>query len=1048
MSPPDQGQLVDVRQRRYVVTGVQKATLPSSPLIQGIQSAQHLVTLTSVEDDALGEELQVIWELEPGVYVHEKTELPKPTGFDSPERLDAFLDAVRWGAASSADIRTLQAPFRSGIDIEDYQLDPVVRAIQMPRVNLLIADDVGLGKTIEAGLVAQELIIRHRCRRILIVCPSALQIQWRDQMRDKFGLDFRIVDSALMKDLRRQRGIHVNPWVHFPRLITSIDFLKRDRPLRLFREVLPAEGESLYPRRFDLLIVDEAHNVAPSGSGQYAIDSQRTATVRLLVPHFEHKLFLTATPHNGYPESFTALLELLDTQRFARGVEPDRNQLQVVMVRRLKQEMQNWDGSPMFPGRKLEAIAVDYPHAERQAHATLKRYTELRTKGVDDNVEKYATEFVLKLLKKRLFSSPQAFLTTLSQHQESLTTARRRQASSLTAKPTEGILRRQLEQVEEEFADDEVYEAATDESVGNTSRLFRALAPEEQSLLKEMLDWAESASQQPDAKATQLLNWINETIRPNGQWSNERVIIFTEYRATQKWLYNLLASEGLVQGDRLMTLYGGMNSDDREAVKAAFQAHPDVSPVRILLATDAASEGLDLQNFCSRLIHYEIPWNPNRMEQRNGRVDRHGQRSPEVKIYHFVGKDYQEQASSSARPGDLEGDLEFLMRAALKVNNIREDLGKVGPVIAAQVEEAMLGRRVMLDTSRAERESEPVRRMLKFERKVREQIEKLREQLHETRQNLRLTPDNIESVVRIGLELADQPPLIDTEVEGLQGRAFHLPQLKSSWAACAEGLEHPHTKELRPIVFDPDAAHGRDDVVLAHLNHRLVQMCLRLLRAEVWSTENRKNLHRVTARIVTSKAGIETPAVVAYGRLVILGSDQQRLHEEVITAGGVLKEGRFSRLGVMQLQAALGAITSGSVSDTMQQKLAQMWDKYADPLMQALEVRRSERSTSLQRDLQNRAEKEITDITAILTELQKSILKELEEPQVKQLEFFTNPEREQLERNINSLKARAEQIPREIEQETSLIRKRFENPSARLFPLAVTFLIPQKLIRP
>jgi ERCC4-related helicase len=368
--------------------------------------------------------------------------------------------------------------------------------------------------------------------------------------------------------------------------------------------VLPAEGESIHPRRFDLLIVDEAHNVAPSGSGQYAIDSQRTATIRLLVPHFEHKLFLTATPHNGYPESFTALLELLDTQRFARGVEPDRNQLQVVMVRRLKLEMQNWDGSPMFPGRKLAAIAVNYPQPERQVHAALKRYTEHRTKGVDDNVEKYATEFVLKLLKKRLFSSPEAFLTTLTQHQESLTTARRRQASRSSAKPTEGILRRQLEQVEEDFADDDLYEAATDESISNTSRLFRALAPEEQDLLREMLQWAETAARQPDAKATELLNWINAVIRPNEQWSSERVIIFTEYRATQKWLYNLMASEGLVQGDRLMMLYGGMNSDDREVVKAAFQAYPNVSPVRILLATDAASEGLDLQNFCSRLIHY------------------------------------------------------------------------------------------------------------------------------------------------------------------------------------------------------------------------------------------------------------------------------------------------------------------------------------------------------------------------------------------------------------------------------------------------------------
>lgn len=236
MSVPEQGQLVRVRQRQYVVTNLHRTSLPISPLLTGFFKAQNLVSLASIEDDALGEELQVIWELEPGAYLHERVELPRPTGFDQPVRLEAFLDAVRWGAASTADVRNLQAPFRSGIDIEDYQLDPVVRAIQMPRVNLLIADDVGLGKTIEAGLVAQELIILHRCRRILIVCPSALQIQWRDQMRDKFGLEFRIVDSGLMKELRRQRGIHVNPWVHFPRLITSIDFLKRDRPLHLFRE--------------------------------------------------------------------------------------------------------------------------------------------------------------------------------------------------------------------------------------------------------------------------------------------------------------------------------------------------------------------------------------------------------------------------------------------------------------------------------------------------------------------------------------------------------------------------------------------------------------------------------------------------------------------------------------------------------------------------------------------------------------------------------------------------------------------------------------------
>ena len=160
-----------------------------------------------------------------------------------------------------------------------YQLDPVIRAVQMPRVNLLLADDVGLGKTIEAGLVIQELILRHRARKVLIIAPASLLIQWRDQMRDKFGLEFRIVDSRLFKQLRRTRGIHVNPWSHFPRLITSVDFIKREKPFRLFRELLPAEGEAVYPRRFDILVVDEAHNVAPSGRGHYAVDSQRTSPV-------------------------------------------------------------------------------------------------------------------------------------------------------------------------------------------------------------------------------------------------------------------------------------------------------------------------------------------------------------------------------------------------------------------------------------------------------------------------------------------------------------------------------------------------------------------------------------------------------------------------------------------------------------------------------------------------------------------------------------------------------------------------------------------------
>ncbi|MEN9934153.1 MAG: hypothetical protein RLZZ387_732, partial [Chloroflexota bacterium] len=484
ISPPEQGQIVTVRHRRYVVSDVAKSTFAQSPLDPAFTAVQHLVSLTSVEDDALGEELQVIWELEPGAHVYDRRALPAPAGFDPPTRLDAFLNAVRWGAASSADVRALQAPFRSGISIEDYQLDPVVRAIQMPRVNLLIADDVGLGKTIEAGLVIQELLIRHRARRVLIVCPPALQIQWRDQMREKFGLDFRIVDSELMRELRRARGIHVNPWGHFPRLITSIDYLKRDQPMRLFRETLPASGEVTYPRTYDLLIVDEAHNVAPTGTGNYAKDSLRTEAIRTLAPHFEHKLFLTATPHNGYPESFSALLELLDNQRFARSIPPDKNVLQSVMVRRLKSELKvAWSGRPRFPKRELHPIEVAYADDERQAHQDLQAYTTLRRENTGDSVEQTATEFVLKLLKKRLLSSPSAFASTLAKHRSSLIEATRSSGVARTRRPSPGILRAMLVDMEETYGSDDEYAAATDDAVQVTTALFRPPTAAEERLL-------------------------------------------------------------------------------------------------------------------------------------------------------------------------------------------------------------------------------------------------------------------------------------------------------------------------------------------------------------------------------------------------------------------------------------------------------------------------------------------------------------------------------------------------------------------------------------
>ena len=200
-APPEAGQVVQVRGAIWAVTEVEAQGLPRSSADDGRPLLEHVVTLQSLDEDRMGEELRVVWELEVGNSVVPDRGLPETISaddFDDPDTLGAFVDAVRWGAVTSADPKAFQSPFRSGATLEPYQLEPLRRALAAPRTNLLLADDVGLGKTIEAGLVIEELLLRHRARSVIIVCPPSLALKWRDEMREKFGLDFVIVDSARM----------------------------------------------------------------------------------------------------------------------------------------------------------------------------------------------------------------------------------------------------------------------------------------------------------------------------------------------------------------------------------------------------------------------------------------------------------------------------------------------------------------------------------------------------------------------------------------------------------------------------------------------------------------------------------------------------------------------------------------------------------------------------------------------------------------------------------------------------------------------------------
>ena len=1035
---PEVGQLVEVRGRHWVVSEVVPSALPPDPLA-GQTHRQHLVTLSSVEDDALSEELQVVWEAEVGRRIRERATLPEVVseGFDDPSTLAAFLDAVRWGAVTSAERDSLQSPFRSGISIEDYQLDPLVRALGQPRVNLLIADDVGIGKTIEAGLIAQELLLRHRIRRVMVVCPATLTLKWKAEMAEKFGLDFTIVDGERLKELRRTHGISANPFRVHPLTIVSLQWLPGQRAQRILDEVLPLTPT--YPRPFDLLIVDEAHHVAPKApKADYAVDSLQTKAMRRLAQHFEHRLFLSATPHNGYRESWTALLALLDPLQFARGVEPDRSALRQVVVRRMKGEIVRADGSPRFPMREVHALPVTYTEDEREAHRLLKAFAERRrARATEGGVRRNAVDIATLLLKKRLFSSPQAFARTIERYAETL---RKKTAPPPTANQAPAWLL-QLELAGQDENDDDARTEAELDQLTRASEFQETLNETEVGLLGGLIAWGRNHGDRADVKATRLIEFLETTCRTYGRWNDERVVVFTEYRDTQKWLADLLEARGL-GGARLQLLYGGQDQDERERIKNAFQAEPERSPVRILIGTEAAGEGIDLQLHCYRVVNYDIPFNPNRLEQRIGRIDRHGQqRQPHA--YHFVGAGWE-----NSEAGSFERDLEFLSRVARKVATQAGDLGSINTILEDAIQRHMVGD-LPSGFDPLQAKARPGAQEVRAERDLRERVEAISTRLHDSIEELHVAAPNIERVVDTALALANQAPLQEaTDPKTGRKDVFMLPILHGTWTRAATRIEDPLTGEPRPITFDRDLVADRQDLVLAHLGHPLVSMSTRLLRAAVWGAGH-GGLHRVTA-CTSRDESLEAPVLAAFSRLVLMGADGSRLHEEVFAAGGWLRERGFATIGVTRLNAildgALATTETRAVPHELRTQLVARWPSARDQLSAAISARAADREQSLRGRLTQLLEQEIKNLDDAIGSFRRTLEKALADPTWQQLEIqFTDlDERAQLRRDVDSWRATLESLASQRDLELEVINRRYSNIRALTFPAALVFVLPER----
>lgn len=1024
---PEPGDVVEVRGSHWAVAEVQTQALPRSPGEEGEARISHVVDLQSLDEDRMGEELSVVWELEVGHTVAPAQGLPEQIavdGFDDPVKLAGLIDALRWGAVTSADPSKYQAPFWSGVNVEAYQLEPLRRALSSPRANLLLADDVGLGKTIEAGLVMQELFLRHRARTAIVVCPPSLSIKWQDEMREKFGLAFTIVNTKTLADLRRTHGLNANPFQHFPRVIVSMAWLPQPRAQRMLRSLLSAAGQANSAKRyaFDIMVVDEAHHVAPAGGSSvvsgYAVDTQRTIAVRNLAERCEHRLFLSATPHNGYPESFTALLEMIDSRRFARGAKLDREALREVTVRRLKSDLPEKG----FKRRNVQALRFDPSESEQEKFEDLNR---ILVKSAELNGKKRSGDIVALLLKKRFFSSPFSFGKTLQHYLQS-----RAGGHGLDDYEYDDIFGEGQNDEEEGLFEQDEAERLRE------SKSSDPLKGATESELTQLADWGLAYENRPDSRLERMLDFLDSICRPSGTWTNERVVVFTEYAHTVDWLQRVLEAHGY--GDHLEVIQGATDPEERELIRARFNEDPSRDKVRVLLATDAAGEGIDLQRHCYRLVNFDIPFNPSRLEQRIGRIDRYGQNfAPEV--FHFMPR-----SSSST----FASDTDFLARIADKIANVKVDLGSANQVIGAEIQSQFSATGSRPDSVKDRKGNEEINTALAGGMELDAGLTKLEKGFEERRAALHLDPANLRRVVDTAFVLSNQPQLNRILVDKSGGDVFEVPELAREWDAAVAGLESKlRPEDRRAITFLDAAAREDPDLVYVHLGHPLVQKAQRLLRRSLWNAN--PELNRVTAIVVD---GLPESFVSAVTRMVLVGRGGLRLHEEIFLAGVRLRGRRTmaEEKADVALEQALDSPNLELADAAVRQALVDIWEDPNTPIRKNLEGsigdRAQRHNQAVAGQLEERKSADVARAREIFAAFRRNLTDSLAgieaaDEEDKQRLFADEAERRQRRNDIAAMEQRLEALDDEEAREVEAINNRYADVKPHWNAAAVVFAL-------
>ncbi len=565
-----------------------------------------------------------------------------------PQRFALFAEAERINSAYQFD--PLFAVNCSIVDPLPHQVEAVYKfLLPLPKIRFLLADDTGAGKTIMTGLLIKELLMRGLAERILIVTPGGLTKQWReDEMAIKFNIPFALINRARFTS-------DPNVFHTEQKIVTSIDFISREDILNV---------ASNY--HWDLIVFDECHKLSAYDYGAKQYLSQRYKAAQVLSKQCEHILLLTATPHRGRTDTFKKLLQILDEDIFAtdeiastRIKELEHNGINKFFIRRLKEDMKDWNGNPLFKSRSTKTVAYDLTPEEKDLYDAVTQYLVKRKEEASETKNVHVS-LALTVMQRRLVSSLVAIRNTLERRWMALQGI----VEEFNNNPNLWNQRHRIDATYtmvndiEDFEDLEDEEKEALESILSDPKKFKLFTTatnpqelkQEASEVKKLFEMAQTLCNRKQEEKKYLE--LKLLLKSENIIDGEKLVIFTEHKDTLLYLEEKLKKSG---GYGVATIHGGKTVDERREAQWAF-AKPDT---QILIATDAAGEGINLQ-FCRLLINWDIPWNPNRLEQRMGRIHRYGQKQ-DVLVFNLV--------ASNTKEGKV------LERLLTKLEIIRDSIG-------------------------------------------------------------------------------------------------------------------------------------------------------------------------------------------------------------------------------------------------------------------------------------------------------------------------------------------------------------------------------------